>query len=176
MNERPRDCWETPLPLFELLDDEFAFTLDAAAKMCNRKCMDFLGPDNDDPAKQDALGTPWRNNVVWLNPPYSDVFPWVHKAYIESQLGATVVVLVKNDPSTAWWVEWAMRATEIRLLIGARVQFVPPEGVKKSSNSHTSAVLIFRPFAMGTKPMIDCWRWKEELDSKTYRETQMSLC
>ncbi len=176
MEENSRDCWETPLPLFQLLDEEFHFTVDAAANMRNKKCQEFFGPDNDNPAKRNALTIPWGHNTVWINPPYSDIAPWLRKAYVESQEGATVVVLIPLDPSTKWWTEWAMRATEIRFLTGARVQFVPPPGVKKTSNPHASAVLIYRPYATGTKPLIESWRWKEELDSTTRLETQLSFC
>ncbi len=58
MEEKERDCWETSAPLFRLLDEEFGFILDAAANMSNKKCPEFFGPDNDDPAKRNALTTP----------------------------------------------------------------------------------------------------------------------
>jgi len=42
-----RDDWETPPWLFKQLDDEFHFTLDAAANDENHKCRKYFTPKDD---------------------------------------------------------------------------------------------------------------------------------
>lgn len=71
-----RDLWRTPPALFASLDAEFCFQLDAAAAPHNALCRKFIT------AEQNTLETPWADylNVpgyVWLNPPYSDITPFV---------------------------------------------------------------------------------------------------
>ena len=123
-----RDKWETPSAIVEFLNEEFRFDLDVAANSQNRKCGDYLGPDHADPLRRDALAFPWAPHTCWLNPPYSNIKPWLEKAEEETHKGATVVALTPMDPSTKWFAEYATRASEIRILIGARVQFIPPLG------------------------------------------------
>lgn len=69
------------------------FTLDVAAAPHNAKAPRFYTRDDD------GLSQPWTNNAtatgdfwtrykrgnerVWCNPPYSDIRPWVEKAWIE---------------------------------------------------------------------------------------------
>ena len=73
--------WETPQWLFDELNKEFHFTLDAAADSKNFKVVPFLS------AEQDALKCKWSGRV-WCNPPYGrDIGKWVQKAYEESVRG-----------------------------------------------------------------------------------------
>lgn len=48
------ECWETPQSLFDELDREFHFTLDAAATPDNAKCARFYTPQDD------ALKQSWQ--------------------------------------------------------------------------------------------------------------------
>lgn len=72
-----RDDWETPQALYDELDAEFGFTVDACATQHNAKCQRFFSPE------QDGLLQDWSGETVWINPPYStklqDAF--VRKAY-----------------------------------------------------------------------------------------------
>ena len=108
------DGWETPLPLFKALDDEFGFELDAASSDENALCVQHLT------ATDDALKVAWHKLavVVWLNPPYSkpNLQLFLRKALEESRCGCTVVVLVPADTSTQWWHDYAMKAAEVRFL------------------------------------------------------------
>lgn len=78
-----RDLWRTPPALFACLNAEFCFQLDAAAAAHNALCRKFIT------AEQNTLETPWDDYLsipgyVWLNPPYSDITPFVKKAAAES--------------------------------------------------------------------------------------------
>lgn len=127
--------WETPQWLFDQLNEEFNFGLDAAANALNCKCDSWITEEID------ALQADWSNSGnVWLNPPYGrHIGKWIEKSYRESQKGITVVVLVPARTDTAWWHDWAMQATEIRFIRG-RLKFVGAA----SSAPFPSAILIFK--------------------------------
>lgn len=64
MRSSASDEWTTPKWLFDELDSEFHFTLDAASTHENALCeMHYTAED-------DALSKSWDGETVWLNPPY----------------------------------------------------------------------------------------------------------
>jgi phage N-6-adenine-methyltransferase len=70
-----RQDWQTPKPLFDLLNSFYHFTLDAAASEFNTLCPEFYSPQDD------ALTKPW-NGKVFCHPPYSNKLgSWVNYAY-----------------------------------------------------------------------------------------------
>lgn len=128
------DEWATPHYLFCQLDAEFRFTRDVCATPGNAKCTRYFT------RKQDGLSQDWAPDSCWCNPPYGKTIgAWIRKAYEESQRGATVVCLVPARTDTAWWHDWAMKATEIRYLRG-RLKF----GGASHNAPFPSAVLVFR--------------------------------
>jgi len=162
-NAGRRDEWGTPKELFKTLDREFGFVLDVAANRHNRKCARYFGPDHPVAANRDGLAAPWAPHTCWLNPPFSDLAPWLSKAWRESKKGATVVALVPGDTSTRWWAEHAMRAQEIRFLIGSRVEFIPPPDIKASSNTGPTTLLVYRPMLKRTRPITVYWSWWDDV-------------
>ena len=103
--------YATPWDLFNKLDEEFRFTLDACADSVNHKC------DNYYTKEQDSLSKEW-NGVCWMNPPYKDMKKWVIKAYNESRKdNTTVVCLIPARTNTNWWHEYCMKG-EIRFIKG----------------------------------------------------------
>ena len=72
--------WCTPDSLFEKLNKEFHFVLDAAATDQNAKCGRYFTPETD------GLSQSWDcGGAVFCNPPYGrDIGKWVKKAYEES--------------------------------------------------------------------------------------------
>ncbi len=128
--------WGTPQKLFDKLNLEFGFTLDAAASDENHKVENYLTISDD------ALNCDWNRNVVWLNPPYGRALSkWMKKAYEESQKGAIVVCLVPARTDTAWWHDYAMRG-QIEFLRG-RVKFVRNDGLTAPA-PFPSAIVVFR--------------------------------
>jgi phage N-6-adenine-methyltransferase len=131
------DNWGTPQYIFDWLDDEFDFDLDAAANDNNHKCRWYFTLEaNKKYFPNGSLDIPWRDAGVtfWMNPPYSDPYPWVKKAYEESQKGCTVVCLLPADTSTKWFHEWVIGKAEIRFIRG-RIKFIDPETGKEAKNS-----------------------------------------
>lgn len=141
-----RDLWRTPPALFASLDAEFCFQLDAAAAPHNALCRKFIT------AEQNTLETPWADylNVpgyVWLNPPYSDITPFVKKAATESANQIGTVMLVPADTSVGWFKEAIQTASEVRLITAGRLAFINPvTGKPVSGNNKGSMLIIWRPY------------------------------
>jgi len=130
------DDWGTPQALFDELNEEFNFTLDACASSHNFKVNVYFTKE-DDALVQDWVG------IVWMNPPYGrTIAKWMAKAYAASQTGATVVCLVPARTDTAWWHDYAAKG-EVRFLRG-RIKFEQPGFTKNNSAPFPSAIVIFR--------------------------------
>lgn len=141
-----RDLWRTPPALFASLDAEFCFQLDAAAAPHNALCRKFIT------AEQNTLETPWADYLsipgyVWLNPPYSDITPFVKKAAAESANQIGTVMLVPADTSVGWFKEAIQTASEVRLITAGRLAFINPvTGKPVSGNNKGSMLIIWRPY------------------------------
>ncbi len=141
-----RDLWRTPPALFAALDAEFCFQLDAAAAPHNALCRRFIT------AEQNTLETPWADYLsipgyVWLNPPYSDITPFVKKAAAESANQIGTVMLVPADTSVGWFKEAIQTASEVRLITAGRLAFINPvTGKPVSGNNKGSILIIWRPY------------------------------
>lgn len=101
----------TPQALFDALNAEFLFTLDAAADETNHKCDVWFGPGG---LALDALLEDWGGpgSIVFCNPPYSACKAFVAKAAEEAKKGATAVLLVPARTDTRWWQEHIWNAAE----------------------------------------------------------------
>lgn len=126
--------WETPKALFDTLNKEFNFTLDAAASAQNKKLDNYLS---------DSLNVPWPGRV-FLNPPYGKgLASFISKAYRESQTNAEVVVcLIPARTDTSYWHDFVMNAAEIRLIRG-RIKFLI-NGACTNPAPFPSAIIVFK--------------------------------
>ena len=139
---RESDEWRTPQKLFDQLNKEFNFHLDAAASPINGKCSHNM--------TENSLDLPWHKyETVWLNPPYSRISDFIAKAYRESLIDATVVCLIPSRTDTKYWHDYVMKAYEIRFIKG-RLRFNDLKG----SAPFPSAVVVFRGDWGGTTPAI----------------------
>lgn len=136
MNIRTADSkeWGTPKKLFRELNYEFKFDLDACASDENFKCEPYF-TKRDNALRQDW--TQWL--TVWMNPPYGrSIDKWVHKAYLTSQQGTTVVCLLPSKTDTRWFHDYCLKA-EVRFIKG-RLKF---QGAPFSA-PFPSMVVVFR--------------------------------
>ena len=46
-----------------------------------------------------------HNGKIFLNPPYSNVQPWITKAIAAAEDGCTIILLLKHDSSTKWYMQ-----------------------------------------------------------------------
>lgn len=141
-----RDLWRTPPSLFAALDAEFCFQLDAAAAPHNALCRKFITQE------QNTLETPWSDYLTipgyaWMNPPYSDITPFVKKAAAESINQIGTVMLVPSDTSVGWFKEALQTASEVRLITSGRLAFINPvTGKPVSGNNKGSMLIIWHPY------------------------------
>lgn len=91
---------------FAKLDDRFHFTVDVAASPHNARCERFWTVEDN------GLEQSWTGQRVWCNPPYSNIRPWVEKAWKERVRGSwnvyrdlIVMLLPANRTEQAWWQE-----------------------------------------------------------------------
>lgn len=146
------DEWYTPRWLFDPLDKEFAFTVDAAATRESRKVERFYSK------AEDGLAQSYAGERVWCNPPYSDIRPWAAKAVQSILDGAECWVSplpVWTDRK--WWHEFvepfrgvrygfASPPIEVSLrFVQGRVAFgFPgnPEAVGRSEGGFDATVIV----------------------------------
>ena len=87
-----------PAETFAPLDERFHFSLDVAASEHNAKCGRFFDIDDD------GLSRSWTGERVWCNPPYSEIRPWVEKAWAECGRAPVIVrFLPANRTEQGWW-------------------------------------------------------------------------
>ncbi len=148
---------ETQDDFFAKLNQEFKFTIDAAATAENTKCEKFYN------LEQDALSFHWGapNDVVFCNPPYDEVDKWIKQGYESSVANSCIVVmLLPARPDTRWFRDFATRGI-VRFIVG-RLRFKNTE----SSAPFPSMLVIFNPAVeralnLGPDNMIaSCFEWK----------------
>jgi phage N-6-adenine-methyltransferase len=162
-----RQEWQTPDPLYNLLDGEFGFHVDVAADTFNSKAEFHLCEERD------ALRVPWfrieeefwgHMATAFCNPPYKNPLQWIERAHDQTRLpGTTAVLLLNHDPSTKWYARAIETASEIRILTKKRVQFLAPDGIKASSNSKPQCVIVFRRKLDSAPCHVWHWDWTADL-------------
>ena len=158
---KSHDSWRTPKELFNVLDSEFHFSLDAAASKDNALCPFFID------AEADALKQPWNIGDMigntYCNPPYSLIGPFVERAYQQSQEHhITTVVLIPAYTDPKYWANWVMKAHEVRFLKG-RLAFIDEDGMKKTSARFPSVVVVNKWLTgttYGKGPNSFVWDWR----------------
>ena len=145
--ESLRDTWRTPPEIFAALNAEFIFQMDAAASEENRLCRLFISEE------ENTLTTSWpqamgyADGYVWMNPPYSDIGPFVDKAAHEnkwSRIGC--VMLLPADTSVGWFIQAIETASEVRFITGGRLAFIDANGKPVSGNPKGSMLIIWHPW------------------------------
>ena len=129
------DEYETSQDLFDYINKIYrfgVFTLDPAATDENHKCDQYYTKEDD------GLDMDWANEIVFVNPPYSQLKAWCKKAYEESKKGKLVVMLIPSRTDTIAWHEYCMKAKEI-VFIKGRLKF----GNSNNSAPFPSAIIVF---------------------------------
>lgn len=76
----------------------------------------------------DGLSLPWRGNI-WLNPPYSDPYPWIEKLFseYEAKRVTSAIVLVNTANSPKWArLLWSNTQASVCML-SSRIKFWRPD-------------------------------------------------
>jgi len=145
-----RDQAGTPHVLFEALHKEYRFTVDICAVRHNAKLPTYVTPEQD---ALSGIGS-WVGERVWCNPPFRDIPPWLDMAWRPE----LVAYLLPVRSDRLWWQAWK-GYSECHYFVGEkphrRPQFVPPPGVKYSSNPMSLCLFLF---GVGVKPGLECYR------------------
>jgi len=142
MPQAKTDDWATPQKLYDELNAEFYFKVDAAASQYNFKAPIWYGLDHPNPRHRNGLGGAWSSHggAIWLNPPYGRILSeWVSKAHIESKY-QTLVMLLPARTDTKWFHEYLYPRCEIRFIKG-RLKF----GGSITSAPFPSMIVVCRP-------------------------------
>lgn len=91
---------------------------------------------------EDGLSLPWNAHThlgkgLWINPPYSDPWPWLLRA---NQWPGVGLALVKHDHTTRWWRDFIRG--RIRCNLNRRVAFDSPRGPQKAAPFPSTLVLF----------------------------------
>ena len=157
MFSKASDEWATPQALFDTLDAEFDFLLDAAASQANHKCAFWLGPEAKADNWRDGLAFEWSlllkgtAGAVWLNPPYSRCREFIAKAADEADKGCTVVCLVPSRTDTRWWHEHVWDTEKHQPKCHVEVRFIKGRlkfGGAPQGAPFPSVVIVFRPWEL----------------------------
>jgi phage N-6-adenine-methyltransferase len=163
-----RDAYRTPPELFAALNAEFDFKLDACAGHENALCEFYITE------QENCLTTDWSESAglmgesgwfSFMNPPYSDIKPFVARANQMAKKGIGCVMLVMADTSVGWYAEAIRSCQEVRFIVGGRISFLDPEtGKPAAGNNKGSMFLIWHPF--GRSPLFVSHVWRDDLLAK----------
>ena len=141
----PGDEWATPQRLFNrmnslccwLTGDEFGIDVCASAENTKvSKC--YLTKEQDALSKSPLEWA--QHGPCWMNPPYSDPYPWLkHAEVCATNYGGVVFALLPAAIETRYFKEFVVRA-ETALALSKRVRFVGATASAKGPN----VVVIFR--------------------------------
>ena len=137
LNDSTPDSNETIDGIFNQLNKEFGFTLDAAASDGNAKCEKYYTIEDN------ALTKDWTNEIVWCAPPNdnSNKTKFIEKAWAESRKGAVVVLFIPSDTSTIYFSKDLIKG-QIRFIRG-RLRFITNGVVRRDGSTHPSMICVF---------------------------------
>lgn len=149
---RHKDYWATPQEAVDNLvwicEDRHIVPkglgrVDVCASDVNKKFLTYISEE------QDTLKMSWgKHNLCWMNPPYSNVTPFLEKAVAEVENGNYTLALMKNDCSTKWFAYAVEHAIAIIFITRGRINFVSAlSGEVVGGNNFSSVVFVF-----GSKP------------------------
>lgn len=105
--------WRTPSDIFDPLESEFHFTLDAAATKESAKCAKYYTPETD------GLSASWEGETVFCHPPATEIADWVKKCAEEGvKPHTTVVLLAPAKTDATYFHDHIVGKCELRFLKG----------------------------------------------------------
>lgn len=169
MTEFNKDHYRTPKYVFKWLDQRFGwFDLDGCASYQNALCCHYIGepaPEDLDDAENTSIAPDFLADDlfdklleevverchaplrIFVNPPYSNVTPYLKRAKALRDAGHLVVMLLNNDKSTQWYQNHVHQvANEVIDIVGGRINFLHPvSGEEVKGNSKGQMVVVFDP-------------------------------
>jgi len=117
MFSNKNNSWCTPRDKFDEWNKEFRFTLDPCCMPKSALCEKYFTP------VEDGLKQSWKEERVFVNPPYREISKWVKKCYDERNNAELIVMLIPARTDTKYFHNWILDVAEIKFLKG-RLKFV----------------------------------------------------
>jgi len=123
---RSKQDYQTPPELLSSLRkhlkiDEFYYDL---AALDENTVASKWYTEADDALKQDwPKNTDEEERWCFCNPPYSNITPWVKKAWEESLRGASIAMLLPASVGSNWWADYVHDKCKV-MFIRPRITFV----------------------------------------------------
>lgn len=146
-----RNTWQTPKYVFHWLNLRFKFDIDGCANGDNALVRLYFGDGGlaDDflNFNLDALKGGLSRASIFVNPPYSNVTPFIKRAKVLCNDGHLVVMLLNNDKSTQWYQNHIHGvANEVIDIVGGRIAFIHPVTKQEiKGNSKGQMIVVFDP-------------------------------
>ena len=126
-----RDTWETPQELFNILNEQYVFTLDCCANEENNKCKwftsDFLN-----------LKIECIKDNCWMNPPFSKAYEMFNHFFKVVSKG--VCIYRCDNMETRVWQDVILKHATWILIPKGRISY---EGMKGTGSRFPSALIGF---------------------------------
>ncbi|OYW72384.1 MAG: hypothetical protein B7Z37_25030 [Verrucomicrobia bacterium 12-59-8] len=143
-----------PQPIFDKWHARFNFTVDAAASTANRKLSHYWTE------RDNGLDQSWAGHRVYCNPPFSDIAPWVRKAWAERMAQMVVLLLPANRTEQGWWQDMIepfrdRTGSVLRIeFLKGRLRFLKPgeRVIKGDSRPPFGCLLAIWDWAGGLQP------------------------
>ena len=146
-----RNTWQTPKYVFNWLEIKHgAFDVDGCASSENALCKEYIDSDFDflTCSMRGFQNCCEKENLkIYVNPPYSDVTPFLVRAKELRDAGHLVVMLLNNDKSTQWYQNHIHGvANEVIDIVGGRIAFIHPVTKQEiKGNSKGQMIVVFDP-------------------------------
>ena len=137
------DTWGTPQDVFNEIVSDFFMEKYPFDPCPNHKRLLDGAITHLEEAKYDGLLEPWDDYNVFVNPPFSDIAPWVEKADKKRDPDQKVILLLPVRSDQPWFFNCSQEAELI--FIRGRVNYVDINSTKKSRASFPSMLMIFGP-------------------------------
>jgi hypothetical protein len=91
----------------------------------------------------DGLHDSWPGDgLVWCNPPYSDVEPWLRRC-CNASVSRDVVLLIPMRPETKAWQQWVWGSGAVVVIHTGRLSFVATDGTTPGGGMITTAFVTW---------------------------------
>lgn len=129
------DEWKTPRWLLTFINRHFKISLDPCCTVFNVRAKKHYT------IKEDGLKQKW---ISWtfVNPPYSQAYKWMEKAYNEYKGGINIICLIFAKTETRFFQQFAFKSNYI-LFINKRLKFYGNKRSKRDVAPFGSALVIF---------------------------------
>jgi phage N-6-adenine-methyltransferase len=137
----------TPWDLIAAVEEKFGkITCDLAASAANKRCDFFIDEDRD------TFKVVWHklgSGLLWLNPPFASIEPWVKKCALEARHGAKIALLVPASVGSEWFTSYVWGR--------ARVLPLRPRPSFDGKNPYPKDVMLC---VYGVRKGFEPWRWR----------------